>query len=278
MEQELDRGTAFLDRLSHAPGHAYILSGRDAELWIDRAAQTMLCEAEIDKPCESCRSCAFFSEGNHPDDWDMDRQEGVDDKQIRIASVRELIAWVHRAAQFGGYKTVRIKKAERLNEAAQNALLRTLEEPPERVVFFLSGEESMLLPTLRSRLTPVRLGEAENNADAAIHEEKAKELLLMLMAGQIARLPAAYMTEKEDLSAILQAQLSFMRDAIAWRLEAPLLDCSREDWISGKMTASVDVAIQWMNALYEARQRLKGNSNSALCVDRMCIAFARVKK
>ena len=102
--------------------------------------------------CGQCRSCQLFAAGNHPDFW-LIRPEGeAVNPQIKIEQIRELRRQTGFAPFAGGWRVVVLKPAEAMNEAAANALLKTLEEPPAKNLLILtaSGERD-LLPTIVSR-------------------------------------------------------------------------------------------------------------------------------
>ncbi|MFC4158133.1 DNA polymerase III subunit delta' [Chitinimonas lacunae] len=126
-------------------------------------AQSLLCENEAaTAPCGHCDGCRWFELGNHPDyrelaplGSDSDEEEGTKKKpstQITIDQVRELNDFVNLSAHRGGRRVTLIQPADALNLAAANALLKTLEEPPEGAIFILVSQQwRRLLPTLRSR-------------------------------------------------------------------------------------------------------------------------------
>ena len=111
-------------------------------------AQCLTCsEAPTSSPCGVCPGCLAFSEGNHPDLLEMDAasNRGVDDAK----AIRNRLT----VSPMLSDKTVLIiDEAQMLTREAQNALLKTLEEPPEGVYFiFATTAPDKLLPTIRSR-------------------------------------------------------------------------------------------------------------------------------
>ena len=90
--------------------------------------------------------------GVHPDHIEVASDSSV----ISVKMVRDLIDRLTEKPYEGGWRTVIIHDAEKMNEAAQNALLKTLEEPDGRTAFFLlTAHPEGLLATIRSRCRPV---------------------------------------------------------------------------------------------------------------------------
>jgi DNA polymerase III delta' subunit len=144
------------------PPHALLLVGPEGvgktTLALDLAAG-LLCLAEDPgaRPCRQCAACRKVAHGNHPDLHRL-APEGAG-QQIRIGQVQQLAADLALLPLEGRYRVGVLEKAHRLNEDAQNALLKTLEEPPAAVVLVLAADDSSaLLPTIVSRCARVRLG------------------------------------------------------------------------------------------------------------------------
>jgi hypothetical protein len=109
------------------------------------------------RPCRECAACRKVEHGNHPDVHRL-QPEGAG-QQIRIGQVQQLSSDLALLPLEGRFRIAVIEKAHRLNEDAQNALLKTLEEPPAAVVLVLAADDAArLLPTVISRCTRVRLG------------------------------------------------------------------------------------------------------------------------
>lgn len=112
-------------------------------------AAALNCKADkAEAPCEACSSCSRMKSGNHPN-LDVVRPTGA---SIKIKQIRELISEVAKKPFENGYKIVILEDAEKMTQDAQDAFLKTLEEPPERTVFILLVENQYsLLPTIVSR-------------------------------------------------------------------------------------------------------------------------------
>jgi DNA polymerase-3 subunit gamma/tau len=144
--------------------HAYLFSGPRGVGKTTTArilAKGLNCEAGISKdPCNVCPSCLEITQGRHLDVIEVDgaSNRGIDE-------VRELRENVRFSPYKGRYKVIVIDEAHMLTEPAFNALLKTLEEPPPRVVFILATTEAHKIPlTILSRCQRFefrRIGTAE---------------------------------------------------------------------------------------------------------------------
>ena len=134
--------------------HALLLQalpgmGDEALIW--GVSRWLMCnQPDGQKSCGHCHSCQLMQAGNHPDWYRLEAEKGKN--TLGIDAVRGVTEKLWHHAQQGGAKVVWIPDAAQLTEAAANALLKTLEEPPKNTWFLLSCHEpSRLLATLRSR-------------------------------------------------------------------------------------------------------------------------------
>jgi DNA polymerase-3 subunit delta' len=124
-------------------------------------AQVLNCEnRQPDQDaCGQCRSCRLFATGSYPDFWQISPDRDSAQPQIKIEQIRELRRQVGFHPLAGTWRVVLLKPAETLNEAAANALLKTLEEPPAGNLFILTAiGERDLLPTIVSRCRRLSFG------------------------------------------------------------------------------------------------------------------------
>ncbi len=142
------------------PGHAFLLvgpSGVGKKTLGREFAKGLLCSHPTkDGGCGKCPNCTYISAGTHPDYKELLLPSG--EKNIKVADVRsKILSDVGIMSQIAERKVYLID-ADGLAEEGQNALLKTLEEPPKHVVFILTvSDESKLLPTILSRTVTVRL-------------------------------------------------------------------------------------------------------------------------
>ncbi|MCA9504875.1 MAG: hypothetical protein KC616_17435 [Myxococcales bacterium] len=158
---------------------AYLLTGAgEAPLVAARDfVRALVCRDDSGRPCETCDACQRSREdaeaapialdgkgrrgpthrhvGDHPDLLWVER--GSDDTRITIRQVRDVQAALRLGANEGGRRAVVFAGAEWLNTQAQNALLRLLEEPPDRTsIVLVATRASAIIATIRSRAVRVR--------------------------------------------------------------------------------------------------------------------------
>jgi DNA polymerase-3 subunit delta' len=156
--------------IAGSPPHAILIAGPagvgKTTLALDLAAG-LLCDAPDPavRPCRECRGCRLVERGSHADLHRL-APSGAGN-QIRIGdrtdpapgTVRRLISDLALLPVEGGRRMVIVERADRLNEDAQSALLKTLEEPPPGVTIILCADrDDQLLPTVHSRCVRIRLG------------------------------------------------------------------------------------------------------------------------
>lgn len=105
------------------------------------------------EPCGTCKNCRQFDSGSHPDFIRIDPEGQV----TKIAQIRELRQLISMKPFGAGLRVIVLSKAHTLNQEASNALLKVLEEPPNRTILILiTPRISDLLPTIVSRCQHIR--------------------------------------------------------------------------------------------------------------------------
>lgn len=167
--------------------HAFLLLGAERsrrQAVAGALAQSLLCaERTGSDACGQCPACGQFDAGTHPEFF---RLRANDNGKILVDAVRELTGQLGLKAA-GPYKVACIEQAEAMTPQAQNALLKTLEEPPPASCFVLTaGRRRSLLPTVRSRtqmlqLAPgPKLGSWQTLAAAGIDAALARPLAALV--------------------------------------------------------------------------------------------------
>lgn len=146
--------------------HAYLISGAAGtgkRSLANCMAQFLLCTGQ-DKPCGTCPACVQVRTQNHPDviivqpgvPINPEVDKGL--KSIPVDEIRKVNEIVGQHTFVGGQRVVIIQRAEKMTPQAQNALLKTLEEPMEGTVFLLiSDAPELLLTTIVSRCRALKL-------------------------------------------------------------------------------------------------------------------------
>ncbi|HCR59332.1 MAG TPA: DNA polymerase III subunit delta' [Raoultella sp.] len=183
--------------------HALLLqalpgTGGDALLYA--LCRYLMCrQPEGHKSCGHCHSCQLMQAGTHPDYYTLVPEKGK--SALGIDAVREVNEKLYERSRLGGAKVVWISDAALLTDAAANALLKTLEEPPENTWFFLACQEpARLLATLRSRCRLYHLAPpAESYGLAWLEREVTLEQNALLAALRLsANAPAAALELLEE--------------------------------------------------------------------------------
>ena len=154
--------------------HAYLLSGpaHIGKTTLARTfAQALNCEAGDPNPCLACRSCQLIAQDKHPDVRLVRPQLSSSGRTetLRIEQVRGLQKELALTPYEGRYQVAILTRFHKASLGAANALLKTLEEPPDRVVIILTADlADSLLPTIISRcqslsLRPLPLEQVESS-------------------------------------------------------------------------------------------------------------------
>ena len=151
--------------------HAYLFSGEDGsgkKLLAHTFASALLCEERGTEPCGTCKACIQAQTGNHPDIIFVKHEKatiGVEDIRVQVNQDIGIKPYS------GRYKVYIIEDAEKMTDAAQNALLKTIEEPPAyAVILLLATKPEALLATILSRCISLPL--------RPVDSEKIKRLLM----------------------------------------------------------------------------------------------------
>lgn len=144
-------------RLQRLP-HAFLFSGPSQvgkrRVALEMAKLVSCQEAVLEqRPCQQCSACLAVSKGLYPDLILLSPEK----KELSISQMRELSRKMSLRAYGSSFKVALIDEAHYMRQEAQNAFLKTLEEPTRKSIFVLITEyPARLLPTIRSRIQPVR--------------------------------------------------------------------------------------------------------------------------
>lgn len=143
----------------HKVSHAYILTGEKGmgkKSLANAFSLSLLCEKGGTEPCLECHSCRQVLSGNHPDLIYVTHEKPA---SIGVEDVRSQINDTMAVRPYnGGYKIYIVDEAEKMTVQAQNALLKTIEEPPAYgVILLLTSNEDAFLSTILSRCVQLKL-------------------------------------------------------------------------------------------------------------------------
>jgi DNA polymerase III delta prime subunit len=283
LARQLASGRVHSGYLFWGPGAA----PRETALWFSRA---LVCEGSGERPCEACRSChrsggrpelpldgtgksgpLFRHVGDHPDLLWVER--GAGDTRVRVGQIRALQAELRLRSHEGGPRAAVIADAEWLNQEAQNALLRLLEEPPPRTsVVLVTSSPAGLLATVRSRCQ--RFGHpagAELDPGAADAPEDVRDL-----AARIEALPGAGLLEILDWAEGYRGARAEAADGVA-RLLATASAWLRHDVrrrAASGGTRELGARVEAFRELQACRKALaQRNANPQMVAERALLAL-----
>lgn len=231
------------------PAHAYLFTGRDGigkRQVATRFACLLNCSDVDSDPDGTCRVCSRIASGTHPD-FTIETPER---RIIRIDRIRDLQRFFRYPPVEGKYKITVIDDAHTMNHSAQNALLKTLEEPPPaRILILVTSKPSRLLPTVRSRCRHVRFGPLPVDALAALLEsdrgmspDKARSLASM-SGGSVSR---ALEMDGSDFPDLQEQVLSLLADPTARGISGIVETSASISSDRKRATDAVDIAITWI--------------------------------
>lgn len=219
--------------------HALLLIGPDGigkRRVAEVLAAAILCDEGI--PCGACPSCRAMIAGTHPDYYAVEAEaKGTAARSIKIEQIRKMQAETARIPVLSGRRVVLVDHAELMNEAAENSLLKTLEEPAGQVTFLLTATaREALLETIVSRCVPVSFGmlpQSQLSELLRVHGVPKQEAgtLAALADGSVGRALALYgnggMKLRDDAVRFLEGLGSMDMDMI-WRRGKEMGDLERE--------------------------------------------------
>ncbi len=258
--------------------HAYILASPNRAECLNLAGQiaaAAVCQREEDAPCGQCRACRKAQNGIHPDILHVQREVGSKGELkgfLTVDRIREMTADAYVLPNEAARKVYILDEADKMNPQAQNALLKTLEEPPAGVIFLLCVESAgLLLPTVRSRCVELS-SNAERNEETEESRKLAETFLKLAAAGDEAELcrwclkndrldkteTAAFLASTEELLAeLLTGRRSEPRMARAahWELRETIRRCTA--WLQ------VNVSVRQIFSLL-AVESIAGSGNRGI--------------
>ena len=198
--------------------HAYILSGEAGmgkKTLANAFAMTLLCEEEGKEPCMHCHACKQVLSGNHPDliyvTHEKPASMGVDD-------IREQINDTIMVRPYSSqYKIYIVDEAQKMTVQAQNALLKTIEEPPAyAVIMLLTTNQDAFLQTILSRCVQLKLKPLKDSVVKTYLEEKLQvkdiqaEIYSAFARGNLGK--AIHLAQSEDFKMMYEEILKLLKE------------------------------------------------------------------
>lgn len=249
--------------------HAYLFYGSEGLGRFKTAlalAKALLCRNREGDACGSCSACTRVGRENHPDvlvvrpeSRDDGKERVVDPEQgtIRIEQVRDFQRWIAVRAFEGGWKVGIFDGAEKMNQAASNALLKTLEEPPPMTLLILiSPTRAHLLPTIVSRCQTVPFSAVpQDRLESFLAErkeipEEARSLVSALSGGSPGR---ALRMDLQWVVGVRRAWMDRLRAFLASGPGGGLVALAKELADSGDLLDVLDLYESWYRDLLVCR-------------------------
>ncbi len=158
--------------------HAYIIVGSprgNALAFAESFLKLLHCES-VEKPCNECKNCRLIESHKYVDTlWIEPKSKS---RQILADDIRGLIRRMSQTSFDGGWKAAVIVAADCMNSNSENALLKTLEEPPPKsVLLLLTDSPQALLPTIISRCQKIVLSDVQTGAEGELWHAPLMEIL-----------------------------------------------------------------------------------------------------
>lgn len=197
--------------------HAYMINGEkgSGKEFIARIfAAALQCEAQEGKPCQKCRSCRQALSGNQPDIIQVTHEKpntiGVEDVRTQINN--DIILKPYGSP----YKVYIVNEAEKMTPQAQNALLKTLEEPPAyAVILLLTANANSMLQTISSRCVVLNMKPTgdEQMREYLMHKlqipDYRAQVCVAFARGNVGK--AKMLASSEDFETVKQEAVSLLK-------------------------------------------------------------------
>lgn len=234
---------------------------RDASA--DHLAAAVVCTAEHDKPCGICRDCRKAFSGIHPDITVLNTDEKQ--KYIKVDRIRQLRTDAYIRPNEAECRIFLIKNADYMNEEAQNALLKLLEEPPCTVGLILTAaSRSRLLTTVRSRLMQINI-DGENERPELLQGETGRALFNGICEKNAYRILKALhvITGDRVLAVVVFTEIrTALTDALSCKKGVRRFFTESAEWAASVLTSEQLLRLtEWCDL---AVSRMNANANKVL--------------
>lgn len=278
--------------ISKTNSHSYLFIGTDGigkKLIAKEFSKLLLCtdvsKKELDKGyCDKCKSCIEFSSNNNPDFFMIE----PDGNSIKIEQIREMQRKIIEEPIISTKKVYIIDDSDKMTKEAQNALLKTLEEPPNFVVIILIGSnENNFLTTIKSRCNIIKFNNISDEEITKYLEKKyqltnLEDSVIKAFGGSIGK--AEVLKEKRELYHSIYDCIDKIEtlDLIDMLKKADIIYKSQDDkfeildYINVILFEKSKSNIRYLNCIdivENTKERLKANSNYNMCIDNMLFSL-----
>ncbi len=265
-----------LERNGRIP-HAIIIECQNDEKAFECAkflSMYLMCQSD-NEPCGECRQCQETKMMIHPDII-LPEPENKS-KTLSIKQMQELTVDTYISPNQGDFKTYIFKNADTtLKPDVQNALLKTLEEPPQNVHFFLLCKNAgSFLVTIRSRCVTIKLKEKRVISENT--KERSKAIVNGIISSKEYELlkSLSVLEEKETANDVFDAIVMYMRDGMAISVGAsPEFDEQTAQKIAARLTKKQ--IIEMIELSKNAQIKIKQNVNIQLLITWLCAEYRRI--
>lgn len=259
--------------------HGVLIECEDEEVSLRLAkltANAILCTGEH-KPCGECSACRKAIGNNHPDIYETDGRTKKSDA-FTVDSVREIRGNAFIVPNEANAKVYILKNGQNMNEQAQNAILKILEEPPSYVYFIiLTTQKSKMLETVLSRVSVYSLA-VSNQSITDDEKEYVKEFVAAVLSPNELKLmehTSKYIKNNRLAGRILELFSEVCLDALKQKngFTGEFLFPDEVSALCGSLTAKS--LMNLVNACNELCLSVKRNINNNLLTVRMCYELKR---
>jgi DNA polymerase-3 subunit delta' len=248
--------------LSNNVPHAILLSGGKGLAKIALAkymAHIALCEnLTTSGVCGNCKSCQLIVAGNHTDLTTVVAEKSV----IKVDQIRALMQKVVLSSSRGRYRLIIIENAELMNKSSANALLKTLEEPPPKVIIILSCNDiGRMLATIKSRCVKINVSTpADEMTKQWLSQQLTasdQDLQLSLLLANGAPLIAQSILENDTVPAFSEMLLDLQ--ALTTNKNS-VLDVSKK-WLANEYLSHLELIASYFLSMLRLAELGGGTSN-----------------
>ena len=222
-----------------------------------RLTGALTCDENKGEPCGECHGCRLYASGNHPEVIRIEPENGM----IRIGQIRQMQQQICIKPVQGRRWVVWIREADRMNPQAQNALLKTLEEPPQAILILTAATLARLLPTIRSRCQIFRIPPLPQEKTAELVAARTgmnkREALLYARMGNSPG-QALMLAGLPEYGELRRSVIGLMSAAATGGMETVLKAEEVLNPLKDHMDKVLDILLSWTRDLrvYHATQRL----------------------